>query len=361
MEENVIVRLENIKKDFDGKTIIKNISLDIYEGEFLTLLGPSGCGKTTILRMISGLERVTSGKVYIDGEDVTDIDPTNRAVNTIFQNFALFPFMTVWDNVNFGLKMKHVEKKEAEKRIKKAIKLVKLEGFENRYPPQLSGGQQQRVAIARGIVMNHKVLLLDESLCSLDLKLKREMQIELKKIQKKLGMTFIYVTHDQDEALTMSDRIAIINKGKIEQLDTPKNIYRYPTTAFAADFIGESNIIKAKIIKKQGDRVIVALHDNWKCSIKDNNYKIGDEIKVLFRPETFDIHKKYVKDSISGIVKDYVYDGQSTKLEIEVGIENPILLKVLTDDADLCHKNDEIYLSVPEEKVVVIGEKDEEE
>ena len=183
---NILVKLDKVSKKYNDKYIIKDLSLDVYEGEFLTLLGASGCGKTTILRMISGLEAVTSGRVYIDGIDVTDIDPTKRKVNTIFQNFALFPHMTVWDNINFGLKMKKIDKKEAVKRIKQAIKLVKLEGFEDRYPPQLSGGQQQRVAIARGIVMNHKVLLLDESLCSLDLKFKRQMQIDLKKLQKKL-------------------------------------------------------------------------------------------------------------------------------------------------------------------------------
>lgn len=361
MKENVLVRLDGVSKSFDDKVIIKNISLDIYEGEFLTLLGPSGCGKTTILRMISGLEQVSSGRVFIDGEDVTDIDPTNRKVNTIFQNFALFPFMTVWDNINFGLKMKKVPIEEAEKRIKRAIKLVKLEGFENRYPPQLSGGQQQRVAIARGIVMNHKVLLLDESLCSLDLKLKREMQIELKKLQKKLGMTFIYVTHDQDEALTMSDRIAIINKGTIEQLDAPKNIYRYPKTAFVADFIGESNIIKVKVIGIVGEMAVVNFIDGLDFEIKNNNYKVGDTVKLLFRPETFEIHKSKVKNSLPGIVKDYIYDGQFTKIEVEIGENDPIVLKVVISDADLCHREDVIYLHVPEEKIVVIGEEYEEE
>ena len=224
MKDNVIVKLENVSKKFDDKYVIKNFSLDIYEGEFITLLGSSGCGKTTVLRMISGLENVTSGKVYIDSKDVTNVDATKREVNTIFQNFALFPKMTVKENVAFGLRMKKVEEKEIEKKVSFAIDLVKLKGYENRYPHDLSGGQQQRVAIARGIVMNPKVLLLDESLCSLDLKLRKSMQIELKKLQKKLGITFIYVTHAQDEALSMSDRIAIINKGDIVQLDTPENI-----------------------------------------------------------------------------------------------------------------------------------------
>ncbi|MBQ7802552.1 ATP-binding cassette domain-containing protein [Candidatus Saccharibacteria bacterium] len=246
MENRVLVRLENVEKSFGEKTIIKNLSLDIFEGEFLTLLGPSGCGKTTVLRMISGLESVTDGKVFLDDVDVTDIPASKRLVSTIFQNFALFPHLNVWDNVNFGLKMTKVPKKEAEKRIKSALRLVKLSGFEDRFPSQLSGGQQQRVAIARGIVMQHKILLLDESLASLDLKLKREMQTELKKIQQHLGMTFVYVTHDQDEALTMSDRIAIMNAGRIVQLGTPEEIYENPKNEFVKSFISDIDLINFK-------------------------------------------------------------------------------------------------------------------
>ena len=242
----MLVRLEHVEKSFGTKTIIRDLSLDIFEGEFLTLLGPSGCGKTTVLRMISGLESVTNGKVFLDGKDVTDIPASRRFVSTIFQNFALFPHLTVWENVNFGLKMTKVPKKEAVKRIKSALRLVKLSGFEDRYPAQLSGGQQQRVAIARGIVMQHKILLLDESLASLDLKLKREMQTELKKIQQHLGMTFVYVTHDQDEALTMSDRIAIMNAGHIVQLGTSEEIYKNPKNEFVKSFISDIDLINFK-------------------------------------------------------------------------------------------------------------------
>ena len=246
MDNRVLVRLEHVEKSFGTKTIIRDLSLDIFEGEFLTLLGPSGCGKTTVLRMISGLESVTNGKVFLDGKDVTDIPASRRFVSTIFQNFALFPHLTVWENVNFGLKMTKVPKKEAVKRIKSALRLVKLSGFEDRYPAQLSGGQQQRVAIARGIVMQHKILLLDESLASLDLKLKREMQTELKKIQQHLGMTFVYVTHDQDEALTMSDRIAIMNAGHIVQLGTSEEIYKNPKNEFVKSFISDIDLINFK-------------------------------------------------------------------------------------------------------------------
>lgn len=243
MENRVLVRLENITETFGNKTVIKNLSLDIYDGEFLTLLGPSGCGKTTVLRLISGLNVATSGRIYIDDLDVTTIPAAKRPASTIFQNFALFPHLDVWHNVNFGLKMAHVPKPEAEKRIKSALRTVHLTGFEDRFPSQLSGGQQQRVAIARAIVMNHKLLLLDESLASLDLKLKREMQTELKKLQRKLAMTFVYVTHDQDEALTMSDRIAIMNNGVIVQLGTPEEIYAHPKNEFVKSFISDIDLI----------------------------------------------------------------------------------------------------------------------
>ena len=239
----MLVRLDGVDKSFGDKKIIKNLDLDIFEGEFLTLLGPSGCGKTTVLRLISGLETATRGRIILDGLDVTDIPARNRPVNTIFQNFALFPHLTVWDNIAFGLKMQKTPKAEIVKRVKSALKTVHLTGFEDRYPAQLSGGQQQRVAIARGIVMNHKILLLDESLASLDLKLKREMQTELKSLQQNLNMTFVYVTHDQDEALTMSDRIAIMNAGKIVQLGTPEDIYAHPKNDFVKSFISDIDLI----------------------------------------------------------------------------------------------------------------------
>ena len=241
-----LVELKNVKKAYGDKLIIPNLSLSVFDGEFLTLLGPSGCGKTTVLRLISGLELPTSGQVWIEGRDVTSLPASRRPVNTIFQNFALFPHLTVTENVAFGLKMAHVPRPEIEKRVKTAIRTVKLSGFETRYPSQLSGGQQQRVAIARGIVMNHKLLLLDESLASLDLNLKREMQLELKKLQARLKMTFVYVTHDQDEALTMSDRIAVMKQGRIVQLGTPEEIYKNPKNDFVKTFISDVDLINFK-------------------------------------------------------------------------------------------------------------------
>ena len=356
----ILVKLDNISKKYNDKFIIKNLSLDVYEGEFLTLLGSSGCGKTTILRMISGLEHVTEGKVFIDDKDVTELDPTKREVNTIFQNFALFPHMNVWDNISFGLRMKKTPQEEIEKRVKKVIKLVKLEGFEDRLPSQLSGGQQQRVAIARGIVMNPKVLLLDESLCSLDLKLKRKMQLELKKIQKQSGITFIYVTHDQDEALTMSDRIVIIEKGKIEQNDTPQNIYRKPNSIFVADFIGESNIIPAIISKVNDENIeVITTEDKLKFIFPKNEYdKKDDSINLLIRPENIKLSKNELKDSIKGIVKDIVYDGFTTKLYIDT--EGELNLKVNTNGNIDFKENETRYLKLDNDYIVPIRGKNNE-
>lgn len=353
MENRVIVKLENVNKRFGDTVVINNVSLDIYEGEFITLLGPSGCGKTTILRIISGLEIVSSGKVFIDDKDVTYTDPMNREVNTIFQNFALFPKMTVYENVAFGLRMKKVPKDEIDKRVKRVIKLVKLEGFENRYPLELSGGQQQRVAIARGVIMNPKVLLLDESLCSLDLKLKKNMQVELMRIQKKLGITFIYVTHAQDEALSMSDRIAIINKGVIEQLGTPSDIYINPSTVFVADFIGEANIYDGTIIRQKDDDLVVSIWNGVYLNIKTNDeFKKGDKVKVIIRPEDVKLSTKKFKDCISGVITDYIYGGENTKLIIK--INEDISIKSSVIDEENYHYGDEVYIKFEEKYIVAL-------
>ena len=351
MKDNVIVKLENVSKSFGKSNVIDDVSLDIYEGEFITLLGSSGCGKTTILRMISGLESVTSGKVYIDNKDVTHVDPTKREVNTIFQNFALFPKMTVKDNITFGLRMKKVNPSEIEKRCANVIKLVKLDGFENRYPHELSGGQQQRVAIARGIIMNPKVLLLDESLCSLDLKLKKSMQVELKRIQKKLGITFIYVTHNQEEALSMSDRIAIINKGKIEQLGTPQEIYKNPQKVFVADFIGEANIIDAEVIKKKEDSIKVSMLEDYLLEIPtDKEFSIGDKIKIVIRPEDIKISKRKMNNSINGIIIVTTYNGNSTNILIDIPGKKDIKVSIIDDEK--YNYNEEVYIMFDPKHVI---------
>ncbi len=348
--EKILVKLDNISKKFDRDYVVKNFSLDIYEGEFLTLLGPSGCGKTTVLRMISGLENVTTGKVYIDSVDVTNVDATKREVNTIFQNLALFPKMTVTQNISFGLRMKKMKDDEINKKVRDVIKLVKLNGLEDRYPSELSGGQQQRVAIARGIVMNPKVLLLDESLCSLDLKLKKSMQVELKKIQKKLGITFIYVTHAQDEALSMSDRIVVINKGKIEQIDTPENIYRHPNSIFVADFIGEANIIDAKVVEKNVNSYKVSLENKYSFDVNIDAAKKGEMIKLVIRPENVNVYRREKKDVMGGVITTITYSGDSTKLTINITDE--LIINARITDENKYHEGDLVFIDFNKEFIV---------
>ena len=243
MKQENIIELKNITKQYEDNIVLKDLNLDIKKNEFLTLLGPSGCGKTTTLKIIAGFEFADDGKVLFEGKDLNEIPPYERPVNTVFQKYALFPHMNIYENIAFGLKIKKMDKKTIDEKVKKMLKLVALPGFEKRSVDSLSGGQQQRVAIARALVNEPKVLLLDEPLGALDLKLRQEMQRELKNIQQQLGITFIFVTHDQEEALSMSDTIVVMNKGKIQQMGTPEDIYNEPKNAFVARFIGESNII----------------------------------------------------------------------------------------------------------------------
>ena len=350
--DRVIVRLENISKNYGKKEVIKNFNLEVMEGEFLTLLGSSGCGKTTILRMISGLEEVSSGKIYIYDEDVTEMEAMKRQVNTIFQNYALFPLMTIYDNIAFGLKMKKVDPKEIDKRVNEMLELVHLEGYEKRFPRELSGGEQQRVSLARGLINKPKVLLLDEPISALDLKLRKEMQIELKMLQKKLGLTFIYVTHDQDEALSMSDRIVILKNGKIEQVDSPIDIYEKPNSLYVAGFVGDANTFDAKIKNVDKDKNLVYLDGGMVAYNKE--FKKGDNIKVVIRPENIKISKNLKdKNGIMGIVKELIYDGSSMKMMMmtDVGI-----LKVLVFGNDKRYeKGEELNLYWDIEDMVIFG------
>lgn len=348
-----IVRLDNVSKCYvKDKYVIKNCSLSVYEGEFLTILGPSGCGKTTVLRMISGLEMVSDGKVYIDSDDVTNIDASKRPVNTVFQNFALFPHMTIEDNIGYGLKMKKVPKNEIKKRVKEMLELVQLSGYEKRKPSQLSGGEQQRVAIARGLINKPKVLLLDEPLSSLDLKLKKQMQIELKRLQKKLGITFIYVTHAQDEALTMSDRIIIFKDGKIEQEGMPKDIYHRPSSLFVADFIGDSNIFNGTVIKKTPVYTMIRLDDDDYVRVKSNEFDLGDKVSIVVRPEDIHIRKKDGSNWLEAKVKDVIYNGTFIRI---IAVYNKQEIKINVDVDEEYSKGDIIYLDLDEDWVSLIG------
>ena len=359
--KNVIVKLENFNKTYGEKTIIKNLDLEVYEGEFLTLLGSSGCGKTTILRSISGLDYPTSGKIYLDGVDVTNIEPQKREVNTIFQNYALFPLMTIEENIAFGLKMKKVPKEEINKRVKKMIELVHLEGYEKRKPKELSGGEQQRVSIVRGLINNPKVLLLDEPLSALDLKLRKQMQVELKHLQKKLGITFIYVTHDQDEALSMSDRIVVLNKGKIEQIGTPVEIYDYPNSLFVANFIGETNVFKGVVTEKEPGKIKILTKENFEVITIYDDFEREQKINLVIRPEDFRLSKTEKKENcLKGVIQDLIYDGAFTKVIVKV--DNKIIKTIITGTNKYYHKEDEVYIWWKMEDVTILGrELDEKE
>lgn len=334
MTGDVFVQLAQVSKSFDSEeAVVKNLNLDIKKGEFLTLLGPSGCGKTTTLRMIAGFETPNSGRILIEGEDITYKAPHERSVNTVFQNYALFPHMTIFDNIAFGLKMKNTPKEEIKIKVSEMLKMVQLEGYENRMPSQLSGGQMQRVAIARAIVNNPKVLLLDEPLAALDLKLRKQMQLELKHLQKKLGITFVFVTHDQEEALTMSDRIVVMNGGIIEQVGTPEELYEKPTTKFVANFLGETNLLEGEVTKVKDREVLLHLPiEDDIIRIPNFAYTLGDKFTVSVRPERIKIKEQFEEDDVylQCTFKERIYTGSSIKTVLtmkngrEVTVNEPI-------------------------------------
>ena len=307
------IELKNITKSFDGEVVLDNINLDIYDNEFLTLLGPSGCGKTTTLRIIGGFETADVGDVIFLGERINDVPPHKRNVNTVFQRYALFPHLNVFENVAFPLREKRVPKTEIEERVNEMLKLVALSGFEKRSVSSLSGGQQQRVAIARALVGQPKVLLLDEPLAALDLKLRKDMQQELKKIQKATGITFIFVTHDQEEALSMSDTVVVMSEGRIQQIGTPVDIYNEPENAFVADFIGESNILDGVMLRDR--RVSFAGHV-FDCV--DSGFAPKEPVDVVVRPEDVDIVPEE-KGMLRGVVTSVTFLGVHYEIIVDIG------------------------------------------
>lgn len=354
-----IVSLMNVDKLYGDNHVVKNMNMNIAEGEFLTLLGPSGCGKTTTLRMISGFEMPSSGTIKVQGERVDKKEPYQRDVNTVFQNYALFPNMNVYDNVAYGLRVKKIPKNEIKERVLEALKMVQLEGFEKRRITQMSGGQKQRVAIARAIINRPKVLLLDEPLGALDLKLRKQMQIELKRLQKKLGITFVYVTHDQEEALTMSDRIAIINQGRIEQLAAPKDIYEHPKTKFVASFIGETNLLDAMVLSIDGDKAVIGTEVGKATVMIDpkKKIKVSDGVAVSIRPENMKFSKTPVEGfSIKGVVKEQIFVGNLIKMMITLNDGTEIRINRFDAD-DLAENGELLYLYWDLQKGVVIKEK----
>jgi spermidine/putrescine transport system ATP-binding protein len=337
MRENSkpIVKIINVNKFYGDNHIVNDLSLTIYEKEFLSILGPSGCGKTTLLRMIAGFEYQTDGEILIEGEPSANKEPFERNINTVFQNYALFPHMNVYDNIAYGLKMKKVPKNEIKERVAHAVSIVRLEGFEKRYPSQLSGGQKQRVAIARAIINNPKVLLLDEPLGALDMKLRKQMQIELKNLQRKLGITFVFVTHDQEEALTMSDRIAVMNKGVLEQCDVPQKIYDEPATKFIADFIGESNLFEA-VVQNENNGVSELYCEAGQLLGKSGEFEREELLYVSLRPEKTLFSQTPIEGfSLYGAVKESIFlgniiksiviltNGQAVKINVQAGSPSP--------------------------------------
>ena len=308
-----IIEIKNVSKTYGDNTVLKNLSLNIRKNEFLTLLGPSGCGKTTTLKILAGFENSDIGKVLFNDEDISALPPYKRQLNTVFQKYALFPHMNVYENIAFGLKIKKVSKNEIDKKVSEMLKLVALEGFEKRAIDSLSGGQQQRVAIARALVNEPKVLLLDEPLGALDLKLRKEMQSELKRIQQRLGITFIFVTHDQEEALTMSDTIVVMNKGVIQQMGSPEDIYNEPANAFVADFIGESNIVNGTMLE---DLKVEFCDHVFTCV--DKGFNSNEVVDVVIRPEDIEIISPE-KGMITGKVNSVKFKGVHYEIEV---IEN---------------------------------------
>ena len=312
MGETSIIRLENITVSFDGEQVLKNLNLSIRDGEFVTLLGPSGCGKTTTLRIIGGFVKPDAGDVFFNGKKINNLPPHKREVNTIFQKYALFPHLNVYDNVAFGMRVHKKSEKQVEKTVREMLAMVNLSGFANRNVNSLSGGQQQRVAIARALANDPKILLLDEPLGALDLKLRKDMQVELKKIQKATGITFIFVTHDQEEALSMSDTVVVMDNGEIQQIGTPEDIYNEPANAFVADFIGESNILDGVMLE---DYVCSFAGKKFRCV--DAGFQKNENVDVVIRPEDIDVVEA---DSthLTGTVTNVTFKGVHFEIIVDV-------------------------------------------
>ena len=363
-KENCIISLQGVNKIFDGVTVVDDFNLDITKGEFVTFLGPSGCGKTTTLRMIAGFETPTSGKILLNGEDITRIPPHKRPINTVFQRYALFPYLNVYDNVAFGLKLKkipyeaknrkgetitkyrHLTRKEIDEKVMRALKVIDLEDLETRDISTLSGGQQQRVAIARAIVNEPEILLLDEPLGALDLKMRKEMQLELKDMHKKLGITFIYVTHDQEEALTMSDTIVVMKSGEIQQIGTPIDIYNEPVNAYVANFIGESNIYNATM---SGKLKVKFLNHVFDCV---DDFPVNEKVDVVVRPEDIEMSKiGSSKDAskLVGKIVTKVFKGIHYEYVLMVG-KNEVVAQS-TKDYEL---DSEVYIDVEPENIQIM-------
>ncbi|MDT5196869.1 MAG: spermidine/putrescine transport system ATP-binding protein [Mycobacterium sp.] len=326
------IRLVELVKSFDGVPAVTGIDLDIPAGQFYSLLGASGCGKTTTLRMIAGFEKPDSGRIELDGRDVAGDPPHRRPVNTVFQTYALFPFMTVWDNVAFGLRYQKTSRDETKRRVGEALDLVQMGKFAKRRPAQLSGGQQQRVALARALVLRPRVLLLDEPLGALDAKLRKQLQLELRAVQREVGITFVYVTHDQEEALTMSDRIAVLAEGRVEQVGPPQEIYSAPATTFVAGFLGAANIFDADVLELSGSSAVCSAMDTRLGAAVDESARTGPAA-IVIRPERITLQDAGTPvgnghNAIGGTVSAVVYLGSYTQVHVDVGAPSALIVEV---------------------------------
>ncbi|MBQ5737746.1 MAG: polyamine ABC transporter ATP-binding protein [Alistipes sp.] len=337
VKSNYIIELSNITKEYTDKVVLDDVSLSVKKGEFLTILGPSGCGKTTLLRLLAGFNSATKGEIRIAGEVMTDVPPHLRPVNTVFQRYALFPNYNVFDNIAFGLKLQKVDKKEIEQRVKRALKMVGMTDYEHRDVTSLSGGQQQRVAIARAIVNRPQVLLLDEPLAALDLKMRKDMQMELKEMHRSLGITFVYVTHDQEEALTLSDTIVVMNEGVIQQIGTPTDIYNEPCNAFVADFIGESNILNATMIR---DRLVRFMGKEFECI--DEGFGENVEVDVVVRPEDVYIIRNAEAAMFHGTVRSCIFKG----VHYEMFVDTPDGYEIMIQDYNCFEVGSEVGMMI---------------
>ena len=360
MANNDFIKLRNISKKFDDVIAVDSLNLDISEGEFFSLLGPSGCGKTTLLRILAGFEYPTTGSVFIDNSEVTNQTPNLRPSNMVFQNYAIFPHINVKRNIEFGLRKEKLTKEELNSRVEESLKMVQLEGYEERFSNQLSGGQRQRVALARALVKRPKGVLLDEPWGALEKKLREEMQIELRNLQKDLGITFIFVTHDQEEAMTMSDRVAVMNEGKILQISPPKELYNKPVNKFVSEFIGNINLLETSVINENDKTLTLDILNVAKQDFQKNNLnsKLSENIFVALRPEDISIKKEKIENTninIKGIVKNVSFYGESTYFYVKVeGINKLLMVSNFVDQVSI-NENDECYLGINLEDIKLVS------
>jgi spermidine/putrescine transport system ATP-binding protein len=354
----VAIGLEEVGKSFGKADAVRGVTLSIREGEFFSLLGPSGCGKTTTLRMIAGFETPDVGRVVMQGKDVTSVLPSRRPVNMVFQQYALFPHMSIYDNVAFGLKVKKVPRGEHDGRIREILRVVELEGLERRRPRQLSGGQQQRVALARALVNQPAALLLDEPLGALDVKLRKQMQLELKRIQHELGTTFVYVTHDQEEALSMSDRIAVMNRGQVEQIGDPREIYEHPRTAFVADFIGSLNAFELRVDEVVGGYAVMRLGEGERVVVPvGSNTGTGETLRVAVRPERVQLGSAETSDGsrVAGSVAEVVYLGMYTQFHVETQVGRLVVHRLADELQSPPEPRSQVVLTWEADQTSVLG------